>query len=137
MPRVIGDMEVYSAQTAWEVIRDNTEVFVLVGCDPIQNNRIEYTVADHQMDGPWAQIRDNGCKFISINPQRTPSDDYLNAEWITIIPNTDVALFSAMAFHVLEKGLEDREYLAKYTVGSDKWIDYIQGKDDDTPKPPE
>lgn len=26
LPRVIGDMEVYSAQTAWEVIRDNTEV---------------------------------------------------------------------------------------------------------------
>lgn len=26
LPRVIGDMEVYSAQTVWKVIRDNTEV---------------------------------------------------------------------------------------------------------------
>ncbi len=86
-------MEVYSAQTAWEVIRDNTEVFVLVGCDPIKNNRVEYTVADHGMSGPWEQIRDNGCKFISINPQNTASDAYLNADWVRIIPNTDVALF--------------------------------------------
>ena len=34
MPYVIGDMEVYSAQTAWEQVRDNTEVFVFIGCDP-------------------------------------------------------------------------------------------------------
>lgn len=137
LPRVIGDMEVYSAQTAWEVIRDNTEVFVLVGCDPIKNNRIEYTVADHQIYGPWEQIRDRGCRFISINPQRTAPDAYLEAEWISIVPNTDVALFSAMAFHVLEKGLEDQAYLDKYTVGSDKWIAYIKGETDDQPKTPE
>ncbi|WP_050523189.1 molybdopterin-dependent oxidoreductase [Pseudorhodobacter wandonensis] len=137
LPHIIGDMEVYSAQTAWEVIRDNTEVFVFVGCDPIKNNRIEYTVADHGMYGPWEQIRDNGTKFISINPQRTASDEVLNAEWVSIVPNTDVALFSAMAFHVLEKGLEDRAYMDKYTVGSDKWIAYIKGETDNTPKTPE
>ena len=60
LPHVIGDMEVYSAQTAWEVIRDNTEVFVLVGADPIKNNRIEYRVADHSMYAHWAEIRDAG-----------------------------------------------------------------------------
>ena len=137
LPRVIGDMEVYSAQTAWEVIRDNTEVFVLVGCDPVKNNRIEYTVADHGMYAPWEEIRDHGTKFISINPQRTASDELLNAEWVRIVPNTDVALFSAMAFHVLEKGLEDRAYLDTYTVGSDKWIAYIKGETDGQPKTPD
>ncbi len=136
LPHVIGDMEVYSAQTAWEVIRDNTEVFVLVGADPIKNNRIEYRVADHSMYAHWAEIRDAGVKFISINPQRTASDEYLDAEWVKIVPNTDVALFSAMAYHVLDKGLEDREYLAKYTVGADKWIAYIKGDEDGTPKTP-
>jgi trimethylamine-N-oxide reductase (cytochrome c) len=136
LPHIIGDMEVYSAQTAWEVIRDETEVFVLVGCDPIKNNRIEYRVADHGMYAPWENIRDAGVKFISINPQRTATDDYLNAEWIRIVPNTDVALFSAMAFHVLEKGLDDKAYMAKYTVGSDKWIAYIKGETDGTPKTP-
>lgn len=137
LPYVIGDMEVYSAQTAWEVIRDNTEVFVLVGCDPIKNNRIEYTVADHGMYTPWEQIRDNGCRFISINPQKTASDVYLDAEWVRIVPNTDVALFLAFAYHVLEQGLEDREYLDKYTVGSDRWIPYVKGETDGTPKTPE
>lgn len=136
LPHVIGDMEVYSAQSAWETIRDNTEVFVLVGCDPIKNNRIEYRVADHGMYGPWEQIRDAGVKFISINPQRTATDSYLGADWIRIIPNTDTALFLAMAWHVLESGLEDRAYLDKYTVGADKWIAYVKGETDGTPKTP-
>jgi trimethylamine-N-oxide reductase (cytochrome c) len=136
LPRVIGDMEVYSAQTAWEVIRDNTEVFLLVGCDPIKNNRVEYRVADHGMYGPWEEIRDAGVKFISINPQRTASDEYLGAEWLKIIPNTDTALFLAMAYHVLENGLEDRAYMDKYTVGADKWIAYVKGETDGTPKTP-
>ncbi len=136
LPHIIGDMEVYSAQSAWETIRDNTEVFVLVGCDPIKNNRVEYRVADHGMYAHWEDIRDNGTKFISINPQRTASDEYLNADWIKIVPNTDVALFSAMSYHVLENGLDDQEYMTKYTVGSDKWIAYIKGETDNTPKTP-
>lgn len=138
LPRVIGDMEVYSAQTAWEVIAENTEVFVLIGCDPIKNNRVEYTVADHGMYGKWEHIRDNGCKFVSINPQRTASDEYLDAEWVRIVPNTDVALFLAMAWHVLDKGLQDDEYMKKYTVGADKWIAYVKGEGaDGTAKTPE
>ncbi|WP_170347591.1 molybdopterin-dependent oxidoreductase [Ruegeria atlantica] len=136
LPHIIGDMEVYSAQSAWETIRDNTELFVLVGCDPIKNNRIEYRVADHGMYAHWEEIRDAGVKFISINPQRTASDDYLNAEWKRIIPNTDTALFLSMAYHALENSLEDQAYMDKYTVGSDKWIAYVKGETDGTPKTP-
>ncbi|WP_127115152.1 molybdopterin-dependent oxidoreductase [Shimia sediminis] len=136
MPHIIGDMEVYSAQSAWETIRDNTELFVLVGCDPIKNNRVEYRVADHGMYAHWEEIRDNGVQFLSINPQRTASDEYLNAEWKRIIPNTDTALFLSMAYHVLENGLEDRAYMDKYTVGAGKWLAYVKGDTDGTPKTP-
>lgn len=136
MPHIIGDMEVYSAQSAWETIRDNTEVFVLVGCDPIKNNRIEYRVADHGMYAHWEEIRDNGVKFISINPQHTATDEYLGAERTAIIPNTDTALFLAMAYHALEMGWDDKDYMAKYTVGADKWIAYVKGETDGQPKTP-
>lgn len=134
LPRVIGDMEGYFAQSAWEVIRDHTGLFVPVGCDPVRNNRIEYTLASHRKSGRWAQNRDNGTRVISIKPQRTPSDEYLDDEWVTIIPNTGAALFSAMALHVPDKRMEDRDYLEKCTVCAGQWIDHIQGKLDDTPK---
>ncbi|MHB1375519.1 MAG: molybdopterin-dependent oxidoreductase [Thauera sp.] len=139
LPHIIGDMEVYSPQTAWEVIRDNTEVFVLVGCDPWKNNRIEYTVADHQMYSRWEAIRDAGVKFVSINPQRTTTDEAMRAEWVKIIPNTDTALFLAMCWYVYTSGKYDKAYLDKYTVGFDRFLPYLLGKDaDDTPaKTPE
>ena len=136
MPHIIGDMEVYSAQSAWETIRDNTEVFVLVGCDPIKNNRVEYRVADHGMYAHWEEIRDKGVKFISINPQRTATDEYLNSDLTRIIPNTDTALFLAMAYHALEMGWDDKAYMDKYTVGADKWIAYVKGETDGMPKTP-
>ncbi|HJD44278.1 MAG TPA: molybdopterin-dependent oxidoreductase [Candidatus Paenalcaligenes intestinipullorum] len=138
LPHIIGDMEVYSPQTAWEMVKDHTEVFVLVGCDPWKNNRIEFTVADHQMYPLWKKIRDSGVKFISINPQYTTTDDTLNSEWVKIIPNTDTALFTAMAYHVYTNGLHDQDYLDKYTVGFDKYLPYLLGEDgDNTPKTPE
>ena len=136
LPYVIGDMEVYSAQTSWEQIRDHTEVFVLVGCDPVKNNRIEYTVADHQMFQHWEDIRDAGVKFVSINPQKTGSDQVLGSEWVKIVPNTDVALFLAMSHRVIDSGKTDKAFLKSHTVGSDKFIAHVMGKDGTPAKTP-
>ncbi|MGN2614365.1 molybdopterin-dependent oxidoreductase [Aliivibrio fischeri] len=137
LPHVIGDMEVYSPQTAWPVIQENTEIFVLIGCDPWKNNRIEFRVADHQMYSHWKQFAENDIQFISINPQQTRTDDELDAEWVKIVPNTDTALFLAMAQHVYVNDLHDTAYLARYTVGADKYIDHLMGKNDGIVKSPE
>ena len=138
LPHIIGDMEVYSPQTSWEVMAEHTEVMVWIGCDPFKNNRIEFTVADHQMTPRWLKIKERGVKFISINPQYTPTDDALGSEWVKIVPNTDVALFSAMAHHVYTTSKHDKAYLSKYTVGFDKYLAYLLGQDGDgTPKTPE
>lgn len=139
MPYVIGDMEVYSAQTAWEQVRDNTEVFVFIGCDPNKNNRIEYTVADHEMYNHWDEIKKAGVRFVSINPQVTTTDDKLGSEWVKIVPNTDTALFLAMSHHVYTTGKHKQAFIDKYTVGFDRFLAYLLGKDaDGTPaKTPE
>ena len=136
LPHIIGDMEVYSPQSSWETVRDNSEVVVWVGCDPFKNNRIEYRVADHQMYPRWEEIRDKGIKFISINPQFSPTDQWVKSEWVKIVPNTDVALFSAMAYHVYTKGMHDQAFMDKYTVGASKWLDYVTGKEDGVKKTP-
>ncbi len=136
LPHIIGDMEVYSPQTAWEQVRDNTEVFALVGCDPFKNNRIEYRVADHQMYPRWEAIRKAGVKFISINPQYTITDEALDAEWVKIIPGTDTALFLAMCYQLYTTGRHDQAYLDKYTVGFTKFLPYLLGEDGTPAKTP-
>lgn len=139
LPHIIGDMEVYSPQTSWEVIAEKTEIMVLIGCDPWKNNRVEFTVADHQMYPRWKKIKERGVRFVSINPQVTTTDVEMGAEWVKIVPNTDTALFLAMAYHVYTNNKHDAAYLDKYTVGFDKFLPYLLGKDADgtPPKTPE
>jgi len=131
LPHIIGDMEVYSPQTSWEVIAEKTEVMVMIGCDPWKNNRVEFTVADHQMYPRWRKIKERGVRFVSINPQSTTTDAEMGAEWVKIVPNTDTALFLAMAYHIYTTGKHDKAYLEKYTVGFEKFLPYLLGKDAD------
>ena len=139
MPMIIGDLEVYSAQTSWEQVRDNTEVFVFVGCDPDKNNRVEYTVCDHEMYANFDAIKKAGVKFISINPQVTTTDEQMGSQWVKIIPNTDTALFLAMSYHLYRTGKHNKIFISKYTVGFDRFLAYLEGKDADgsPPKTPE
>jgi len=128
LPHSIGGMEVFAAQTAWKVVAEKTEVMILIGCDPWNNNRIEYGVADHQMLPRWEKFKQAGVRFISINPQYTATDEAMKAEWVKIIPNTDTALFLAMSYHVYTNVLHDQAYLDKYTVGLDRFLAYLLGK---------
>ncbi|WP_422050730.1 molybdopterin-dependent oxidoreductase [Shimia sp.] len=137
MPHVIGDMEVYSRQTAWWQILNHCETFVLIGTDPHKNGRAEGGTTDHSMFPRWEVIKEAGVRFISINPQRTTTDEWLRAQWLKIIPNTDTALFLAMSTHVYEKGTYDKDFLETYTVGWERFVDYLQGKDDGIHKTPE
>ena len=137
MPHVVGDMEVYSRQTSWLEVLKNTEQFLLVGVDQHKNGRADGGTADHWMFPRWEVIRDAGVKFISINPQRTTTDDWLNAEWVKIIPNTDTALFLAMCQHVEATGRTDRVFLETYTVGWEQFIPYVMGETDGVVKSPE
>jgi trimethylamine-N-oxide reductase (cytochrome c) len=137
LPHIIGDLEVYSPQTAWEVIEQNTEVFIFVGCDPFKTNRIEFTVADHQMHQHWLAFAKKGIKFISINPQKTYSDKQLGSEMVNIRPGTDTALFTAMSYHLYSTKQHDQAYVDKYTTGFDKYLAYLDGTEDGVKKTPE
>jgi trimethylamine-N-oxide reductase (cytochrome c) len=63
----------------------------------------------------------------------------MESDWVKIVPNTDTALFLAMAYHLYTTGKHDKAYLDKYTVGFDKFLPYLLGKDADgtPPKTPE
>src|SRR5699024_2455280 len=131
LPHIMGDMEVYLPRTSWAVLADKTEVMVWIGCDPWKNNRVEFTVADHQMYPRWKKIKERGVKFISINPQVTTTDDAMDSEWVKIVPNTDATLILAMSYYLYTNDKHDQAYLDKYTVGFDKFIPYLLGEDED------
>jgi anaerobic selenocysteine-containing dehydrogenase len=62
------------------------------------------------------QAREKGARVIAIDPIRTRTAAQCD-EWIPIRPGTDAALALGMMHVLFERGLEDRDFLARHTLG--------------------
>ncbi|VYS98639.1 Dimethyl sulfoxide/trimethylamine N-oxide reductase precursor [Campylobacter ureolyticus] len=128
---IVGDLEVYSLQTAHEVILENTQVYVMWGADILKCNQIDYKVANRGNNPYYDKYAKSNIKFITIDPQYTPIAKKLNAQWIKIRPNTDVALMLGMMHYLYTSNQYDKNFIEKYTYGFDKFLPYLLGKTED------
>ena len=64
--------------------------------------------------------KEKGAKVIVIDPRRTDTAELFADEWIPIRPATDGALSDAMAYEILSRGLEDRDFIDKFCIGFDE-----------------
>ncbi|MEX2179797.1 MAG: molybdopterin oxidoreductase family protein [Gemmatimonadaceae bacterium] len=62
------------------------------------------------------RARENGARVIAIDPIKTRTAAQCD-EWIGIRPGTDAALALGMMHVIFDRGLEDRDFLAKHTLG--------------------
>ena len=97
--------------------------------------------------------KQNGCKFVVVDPQYTDSAAAYDAWWIPIRPNTDAAMMAGMAHYIFANNLQDQEFINRFVQGMDagtmpQWAanspngkesfrDYIMGDSDGVPKTPE
>ena len=85
----------------------NTKYLVLWGVDPFRSNR--------QVPGMisrWPQIRENS-KVVTIDPFYTASAAKSD-KWVAIKPGEDGALASAIAHHILVKGMWHKEFVGNF-----------------------
>ena len=97
--------------------------------------------------------KQNGCKFVVVDPQYTDSAAAYDAWWIPIKPNTDAAMLAGMAHYIFASNLHDQAFIDKFCMGMDagtmpEWAgrspngqenfkDYILGTYDGVAKTPE
>ncbi len=97
--------------------------------------------------------KQNGCKFVLVDPQYTDSGAAYDTWWIPIKPNTDAAMLAGMAHYIFANKLQDQDFINKFCMGMDagttpEWAmntpngkenfkDYILGTYDGVPKTPE
>ncbi|HYO91179.1 MAG TPA: molybdopterin-dependent oxidoreductase, partial [Pyrinomonadaceae bacterium] len=70
----------------------------------------------------WPQIleaRSRGAHVIAIDPRRTRTADQCD-EHIAPLPGTDAALALGMMHVIFAEGLEDADYLERYTIGANE-----------------
>jgi trimethylamine-N-oxide reductase (cytochrome c) len=134
MPHVVGTLEVYEQQTVWPVVVESSELVVFWGANPMLTNQIAWSIADHDGYAGLKALKAAGKKVICIDPEKTETCTYLNAEWLAPKPQTDVALMLGIAHTLVAEKLHDTKFLSTYTTGFDKFLPYLMGETDKTPK---
>ena len=64
--------------------------------------------------------KQQGCKFVVIDPQYTDSAAAYDAWWIPIKPNTDAAMMAGMAYHIFDLNLQDQDFINQFVQGMDR-----------------
>jgi len=108
----------------------NSRLIILWGWDPVRMISGSDTVYS------LIKAKEAGVKIISIDPRYHDSAAALASEWIPIWPGTDTAMMVSMAYVIIKENLHDKEFLDKYTIGFDKFSDYVLGIEDGVEKTP-
>jgi trimethylamine-N-oxide reductase (cytochrome c) len=112
-------------------ISKNAELLLFWGCDQETTTWGWEGQLPSRLSYWWSEL---GIRQIYI----APDVNYANAvhadKWIPILPNTDAALYLAIAYQWFKDGTYDKAYLATHAYGVDKFEDYVMGKEDGIPK---
>ena len=121
----------------------NSNLIILWGHNPAE------TKFDSQTMYYLRRARKKGIPIIVVDPRRNDTAEQLGAEWIPLRPATDAALQDAMAYVIVEEGLQDQDFLDRCCLGFDKAhmpegvdpsecvLSYLTGEKDGVAKTPE
>ena len=109
----------------------NSKLIILWGWDPAR--MISGTNTMYHL----IKARENGARVIAVDPRYHDTAATVADEWIPIRPGTDTAMMVAMANVMIRENLHDQPFLDKYTVGFDKFKEYVLGQEDGVEKTPQ
>jgi anaerobic selenocysteine-containing dehydrogenase len=116
-PRSIGHTYTYGFNKPlpdW----DNTRCMVLWGYNPM-----ETSLANH--GARIIEAKERGVPLIVIDPRFTRTASKADI-WVQPRPGTDGALALAIANVIISEGLQDSEFIEKWTTGYDKFVELVQ-----------
>ena len=115
-------------------IAKNAELLLFWGCDQETTTWAWQGQLPSRLSYWFSEL---GLKQTYIAPDLNYAAAVHADRWIPILPNTDAALYLAIAHQWFEDGTYDREYLETHAYGVDKFEDYVMGREDGTAKTPQ
>ena len=131
MPYVIGSGDITHMVMPWPLIEENTRLIVMFGGGNLKNAQIDAggTVVHDTIDW-FRRVKKAGIEVVNISPARDDVSDEVRGSWISVRPNTDVALMLGLAHTLAIEGLHDRAFLNRYCEGYAKFENYLFGRTD-------
>ncbi|RBP64563.1 biotin/methionine sulfoxide reductase [Brenneria salicis ATCC 15712 = DSM 30166] len=132
LPYVIGTFHPLTGKvTEWRSVAEHCEIFLAFGGLALKNAQVASGGAGHHTLRPALEkLVEKGIPVINVSPMRDDCPAFVNAEWIPIRPNTDVALMLALGYEIQRLGADDKAFLQRYCVGYEQLTDYLQGRGD-------
>jgi biotin/methionine sulfoxide reductase len=136
LPHVVGEMQqILGQHTPWQMIEAHGRLVVAFGGLALKNAQVNAGgVGRHTAAKALLACRAAGIEFVNVSPLRDDTPDWLDAQWLPVVPNSDTALILALAHTLVAEGLHDRAFLARYCVGFERFERYLRGGDDGQPK---
>lgn len=138
MPHIVGNMDwLLAAHTSWKNLAEHCELFVAFGGLPAKNAQTSPGGAsDHLLSEALASMSAAGVQFVNISPLRDDLSGPALNQWLPIRPGSDTALMLALAHVLVTEGLHNSAFIQRYTVGFERFREYLLGTVDGQPKDP-
>ena len=136
LPHVLGVLfRLLPFHTSWPSIIEHTDVLVAFGGLPVKNGQINNGGSGRHVQRDYMrEAADAGVALVNVSPLRSDIAPELGAQWIAPRPNIDVALMLGLAHTLYTEGLHDEAFVAKYTVGFERFVPYLTGAADGVAK---
>jgi biotin/methionine sulfoxide reductase len=137
LPHVIGGTgtSIFARGPLWHEIAEHGELMVAFGGMAAKNAQVNPGGVGRHTTVDWQRrCRAAGVRFVNISPSRIDVDEDLDADWIALRPNTDVALMLGLAHTIVASGRHDRDFLERCCVGFERFRAYLMGDADGTAK---
>ncbi len=132
LPHIVGDMnEIARRGVSWKEIARYSEVVLSFGGLALKNSQVASGgLSEHTERGFIQQAAQRGTQFISVSPLQSDLPEEARGEWLAIRPGTDAALILALLQVLKQRQWSDEDFLARYCVGWDKLVAYLNGEED-------
>ena len=125
--------EINPCGNQWQDIADNSELLLFWASDP-ETSAMGFIGYMPSLLNSW--VHSLGIKYVYVDPALNYSGCRMADKWIPVLPNTDAAVFLAIAYVWLIEDTYDKEYLKTHAVGVEPFFEYVLGKEDGEPKTP-
>ena len=116
----LAELLTYGFPTLGNLPTEKTGVVLIWGTNPAYSGR------PFMCHGQLADAKENGVKFIVVDPRKTPTAETLADIHLRPRPATTAALAAGMMHVIFKEGLHDRAFCEKWIYGFDQLQNYVR-----------